>query len=245
MFKRISFIVLIGFGILTCSFAQTIEIKSVQLQGELLTVNYDLLDSVEGRSYSIRMYSSYDGFLSPLEKVTGDIGLEVKTGKNKTISWQVLNELPASFGGKIAVEIRARIFVPFIITNAINQYKVFKRKRKYNITWSGGTPQNVLNFDLYHDDKKIHTFPNLANVGHYSLEFPVHIKPGRYKFRISDAKNKDEVVYTTEFKIKRKYPLLLKVLPVAVIGTGIYYLVTRDTDDGLPGPTDLPDRGTN
>jgi hypothetical protein len=217
---------------------QGIEIRSFQQTGETLVVSYDLLDSIEGRSYSIRMYSSADGFINPLDKVTGDIGLEVKPGKNKTISWQLLKDLPPGFDSKVAVEIRGRLFVPFIGTNAINQYKVFKRKREYNITWTGGTPQNVLNFDLYHGEKKVHTFPNLANVGHYSLILPVHIKPGKgFRFRISDAKNKDEVVYTSAFKVKRKIPLLMKAVPVALVGAGIYYIIsTKKEDDGLDDP---------
>ncbi len=229
-------VALFGVGFVHVGSGQNIEIRSFQQTGETLVVNYDLLDTIEGRSYSIRMYSSADGFINPLELTSGDIGLEVKPGRNKSITWQILKELPAGFDGKVSVEIRGRLFVSFIGTNAINQYKVFKRKRQYNITWTGGNSQNVLNFDLYHGDKKVHTFPNLANVGHYSMTLPAHIKPGKgYRFRISDAKNKDEVVYTTEFRIKRKVPLVLKAVPVVLVGTGVYLLATKK-DDGLPGP---------
>ena len=88
-------------------------------------------------------------------------------------------------------------------TESINAYKEFKRKRTYNLTWSGGAPQNILNFDRMKGAKKVISFPNLANVGHHSFEFPVYIKPWKnYHVRISDSKNTDEQVVTTPFRIK-------------------------------------------
>jgi hypothetical protein len=165
--------------------------------------------------------------------------LEIKPGKDNKVIWNVREELGASFNGKISLEIRGRHFIPFINVESINQYKVYKRKRKYNITWTGGTPQNILNFDLYDGEKKILTYPNVANVGSYSLEFPTHVKPkNNYRFRISDSKNKEDVVYTTSFKIKRKVPLLIKAVPVLLIGSGLYLILQPKENGG--GESDLP-----
>jgi hypothetical protein len=227
----------------TCA-AQNLKIRNIELRDTRLVLHYDLLDSVEGRFYSIRAYSSTDSYLNPLEKVNGDIGLEVKPGMDKIIEWDFRNELPAAYDGKVSVEVRGRIFIPFINVQSINQYKIFKRKRRYNITWTGGTPQNVLNFDLFNGDKKVYTFPNLANVGHYALEFPSHISPDKnYRLRISDTKNKEEVVLTEKFRIKRKVPLLLKVIPAGLVGFGIYFFIkpkpVQDADKpivGAPNP---------
>jgi hypothetical protein len=225
--------------------AQDIELKSVELRNDKLELHYDLLDSLEDRFYSIRLYSSADGFLNPLTKIKGDVGLEVKPGKDKVVSWAVREELAPDFNSKVSMEIRAKIFVPFINTESINQYKVYKRKRKYNLTWKGGTPQNILNFDLYHNEDKVTSFPNLANVGHHELELPSHIKPGKnYRFRISDVKNKDEVVYTNPFRIKRKVPLIMKVVPGLMVGSALYFLLSpKETESDLPvAPNELPSR---
>jgi hypothetical protein len=226
--------------------AQRIDLKSIEIKEGKLEIRYNLLDTIEGKFYSIRLYSSADGFLNPLEKTQGDVGLEVKAGGERVISWAFQQELPKGFEGKVAIEVRAKVFIPFINTESINQYKVFKRNRFYNLTWKGGTPQNVLNFDLIDGNKKVNTFPNVANVGHHSFKFPAHIKPGRgYRFRISDTKNKDEVVFTNEFLIKRKVPLLAKIVPVIFIGAGVYFLVqTGSGEDDIPvAPTDnLPPR---
>jgi hypothetical protein len=214
--------------------AQNLKIRNVELRNTRMVLHYDLLDSVEGRYYSIRAYSSTDGYLNPLEKVKGDVGLEVKPGTDKIIEWDFSNELPPAYDGKVSVEVRGRIFIPFINVQSINQYKVFKRKRKYNITWTGGTPQNVLNFDLFNGEKKVHTFPNLANVGHYSLEFPSHISPDKnYRLRISDTKNKEEVVFTEEFRIKRKIPLLFKAIPLAAVGYAAYFIMQPSEDNSV------------
>lgn len=225
--------------------AQNLELKSVELKNDKLELHYDLLDSLEDRFYSIRLYSSADGYLNPLTKIRGDVGLEVKPGKDKVVSWAVREELAPDFNSKVSIEIRAKIFVPFINTESINQYKVYKRKRKYNLTWKGGTPQNILNFDLYHNEDKVTSFPNLANVGHHELELPSHIKPGKnYRFRISDAKNKDEVVYTSTFRVKRKVPLLMKVIPGLMAGSALYILLSpKEGESDLPGaPSELPNK---
>jgi hypothetical protein len=220
--------------------AQNLELKYAEFKEDKLVVHYSLTDSVIGRFYTVRLYASKDNFLNPLEKISGDIGLEVKPGPDNQIIWDARTELGASSDGKVSLEIRGRIFIPFINTGGIDQYKIFKRGRKYNITWSGGSPQNILNFDLYHGEKKITSFPNLANVGHHSFEFPTHVRPGKgYRFKISDAKNKEEEVYTDKFSIKRKFPLALKALPVLLVGSSLYLLIKpKDNDPDLPRPLD-------
>jgi hypothetical protein len=236
-FRYILFLLSLFLMTLT-SAAQDIELKYTEFKDNKLVVHYVLKDSIESRVYVIRAYVSRDNFLNPLEKVTGDVGMEVKPGADNKIIWDVGEELGAGFEGKVSLEIRGRIFIPFINTESINQYQVFKRKRKYHITWTGGTPQNILNFDLYKGDKKIISYPNLANVGTYNLEFPSYIKPGKgYRFRISDSKNKEDVVYTNTFKIKRKVPLLLKAVPAAIVGVGLYALLKpKNGEPDLPEP---------
>ena len=224
---------------------QSLEIKNIEIKGNKFIVYYDLMDSVVNRSYTIRVYSSADGFINPLQKISGDVGLDVKTGMNRKVEWSFLEEPGSMAEGKLMVELRARVFVPFIKTESINQYKVFKRSRTYNLTWSGGSAQNVLNFDLYRGDRKVASFPNIGNAGHHSFKFPSHIKPGNnYRFRISDSKNADEVVYSNTFKIKRRIPLVVKSAVVLAAGASVFLLLNKDEGggggNGLPDPN-IPD----
>ncbi|MBS1506699.1 MAG: hypothetical protein JSS79_08640 [Bacteroidetes bacterium] len=217
---------------------QSIELNYVEFSGGRLVVHYDLMDTVEGRFYSVRLYSSSDGFLNSVEKVSGDVGLEVRPGKDKKIYWDYKNETGTSLSGKLSIEIRGRLFVPFINTENISAYKVMKRNRRYNLTWSGGTPQNILNFDLMRGDKKVVTFPNLANVGHHAFEIPGYVRPGNnYHFRISDSKNKEDVVNTSLFRVRRKTPLAIKALAVAGFVAGVYMVVSGSS---ASSNTDIP-----
>jgi hypothetical protein len=226
--------------------AQEFSMKTVELAGEKLILHYDLSDSVKNRFYTITLYSSKDNFLNPLEKVTGDIGIEVKPGANNKIIWSAKDELGASFQGGVSLEIRGKVYIPFVRLTGFEDYKSVKRGKPIVVTWSGGTRQNILNFELYKGDEKIWVQPSVANTGNYELKIPTNVKPGHgYRFRISDSKNKDEVVFTTPFTIKRKVPLGLKVLPVAAVGTVIYLLLGKSADNAIPDPLTPSDKDKN
>lgn len=231
--KRLSFLF---FLILTSQvLAQQFTIKRIEVAGDKINLYYDLLDETAQRFYTVSLYSSRDNYISTLEKVSGDIGLDVKPGGNKKIVWNAMEELGGQFEGKVSLEIRGKVYIPFVRLDGLN--KKFKRDKPYEITWTGGTQQNILNFDLYRGEDKITTFPNIANVGHYTMTMPVSIKPGKkYRFKITDTRNKDQIVYTQPFGVSRKIPLAFKVLPVMLLGGGVYSLVS-----GSKGPSDIPD----
>ncbi len=237
--KRLLLLILLSVGFLSGK-AQQFNIKKVELGPEKIYVYYDLLDTVSGHSYTMSLFYSKDNFISPLLKVRGDVGLEVRPGANKKIEWSAKEELGPEFKeGNISLEVKGRLYVPFIRLDG--EYETLKRGKKYEITWTGGTQQNILNFDLYQGAKKITSFPNIANVGHHTFIIPSSVKPGNeFKFRISDTKNKDQVVYTKLFSIDRRVPLLLKVLPPLIIGTGAYLFIKASQPQPLEGPP-IPD----
>lgn len=216
------------------TFAQSFSITKVELVADKVNVYYDAIDP-ENRGYTVSVFSSRDNFITPLEKVSGDVGLEVRSGGNKKIVWSAKEELGSDFNGKVSLEIRGRVYIPFVRLD--NMYKSMKRGKPYEFTWTGGTQQNILNFDLYKGDTKITSFPNIANVGHTTLTLPTTTKAsGGYKFKITDSKNKDQIVYTSQFAVNRKIPLLLKAVPVILIG-GAVYGVTKANQ----GPQNIPD----
>lgn len=205
--------------------AQEFTIKRVELEGDLVNVYYDLLDTAARRTYTVNLFSSRDNYITALEKVRGDLGLEVKPGANKKITWNTREELGNAFEGEVSLEVRGRIYIPFVRLDG--QYTSIKRMKPYEMTWTGGTQQNILNFDLYKDGEKITSFPNIANVGHYTLTIPNSVKPGSgYSFKITDSKNKDQIVNSAEFKVKPKYPVVLKAIPVIALGGLIYWITT-------------------
>ncbi|HZY80325.1 MAG TPA: Ser-Thr-rich GPI-anchored membrane family protein [Cyclobacteriaceae bacterium] len=214
--------------------AQDFTIKKVEWLGDDINLYYDLKDSVAHRSYTVSLFSSKDNFISPLQKVSGDIDLEVKPGANKKITWRAKEELGADFEGKVALEVRGRIYIPFVRLDG--SYSTMKRLKDYEITWTGGTAQNILNFDLYRGTEKVTSFPNIANVGHFTLQLPSSVKPGKdYWFRISDSKNKDQIVNSSHFVVKRKVPLLVKLVPIAAVAAVVpLFINPAEADPGVP-----------
>jgi hypothetical protein len=203
-------------GVLT---AQDFSIKRVELAGPAINIYYDLVDSVMTRTYTISLFSSKDNFITPMQKVSGDLGLEVRPGQNKKITWYAKDELGAEFVGKVSVEIRGRVYLPFIKLDQMT--KAMKRLKSYELTWTGGTQQNILNFELFQGDEKVTNFPNIANVGHYTLNLPRDTKAGHhYYFKITDSKNKDQVVISPQFSVKRKMPLVAKGMLIGALGIG-------------------------
>jgi hypothetical protein len=220
--------------------AQQLDVNRVELTGDHVILYYNLMDSVAGRTYSINLYSSRDNFLNPLTQVTGDLGIEVKPGIQRKVMWNAKQELGADFNDKVAIELRARIYIPFL---RFDSFEKIKRGKPTQITWRGGTPQNILNFELYRNGKKETTIPNVPNAGHTAMLIPMSVKPGKgYSFRISDSKNKDLVVQTSTFAVKPKVPFLVKVLPLVVIGA-VVPLVGGGGEGGeksIPDPPSTP-----
>lgn len=219
--------------------AQDFAITRVELgEGGVVNLFYDLKDTVASRRYTVEVFSSTDNYISRLEKVGGDMGLEVKPGLNHKIVWRAKEELGADFDGKIGLEVRGRIYIPFVRLEGM--HRTYKRGKEYPITWTGGTQQNILNFDLYQGDEKVFPFSNIANVGHTSITIPTSVKPGKnYHYKVTDSRNKDQIVNSKPFSIKRKMPLLLKTLPIVVVG-GLVAVVTGGNKPAatIPDPAD-------
>jgi hypothetical protein len=205
-----------------CIHGQDMTVKRIELQDDNVLLFYELKDTTQRRVYTVNLYSSRDNFISPLQNVRGDVGLEVVPGGDRKIIMNAREEFGATFEGKVAFELRAKVYIPFVRMDKLNNS--YKRGKPYEIRWSGGRPQNVLNFDLFKGENKITSFSNIANAGKYNMVIPTDTKPGKnYRFRISDSKNKDEIVNTGSFTVSRKVPLLVKVVPVVLIGGGLYF----------------------
>src|SRR5258708_12423407 len=140
--KRDAIFFFIGVTFIRLS-GQEISIKQIELEGNHVFIYYSLVDSTPGRSYIVNLYISKDNFIHSLQKVTGDIGIEIAPGNNKKISWNANEELGHDFEGKISFEIRSKIYLPFLDLKDFN-YKKLKRGTVYEITWTGGRPQNIL-----------------------------------------------------------------------------------------------------
>ncbi|WP_421763529.1 hypothetical protein [Ekhidna sp.] len=205
--------------------AQEVQITNIQMKGQDMIINYNLIDERIDRSYSMHLYTSLDNFIQPVEKVSGDVGVDISVGANKTIVWNVKDELE-TFNDGIKVEIKGQVYVPFIELDGVEEGMILKRGKITDIRWTGGRGDNILNVDLYQGDKLVRGLGELPNTGDAMLKIPNNIPPGKnYRYKISDERNRDEVVFSPTFEVKRKFPLLIKAGSGITLGVFGYYLV--------------------
>lgn len=207
-------------------FAQEIQISSVKLHNGEVEVHYNLLDERIDRSYSVNLFTSKDNFIQPMDNVRGDIGIDIPVGENKIVVWNAKEELGSTYDGALSIELKGNYYVPFILIDGLYQGMEFKRGKSNDLVWSGGRGDNILNFELYRGENLVKVFDERPNTGNTSIVIPKKIKPGdNYRYKISDTRNRDEVVFTETFQVKRKYPLGLQIGAAAIIGFGLGYLV--------------------
>lgn len=201
-------------------YAQKVAIKEIELVGEKVIVHYDLNDNNPNNQYQISLYASKDKYSAPLTKVTGDVGGEVNPGADRKIEWNLLQEY-GSFKGKLSLEIRGRVFVPFVKLRDFNTEKKYKRGKTYDLAWRPGNT-NPIHIELYKGSQRVAGELNHPNNGKSTLSIDSKVKPGKdYRLKITDSKKLDEVVYSDYFGVTPKIPLLLKIIPVLGIAGGL------------------------
>lgn len=228
---------IIFFGLLQTTFAQQVSIKSLELlsNGDI-NIYYDLEDEQEDRKYALYLYASSDNYIQPLGNVEGEIGVDISLGRDKKIVWHAKEALGSDYKGTVALELKGNVYVPFISLDGFDDYKVFKRGKTYDISWTGGRGDNILNFELYNGNEKVMQFDEKPNVGNASLVFPKDVKPGEYRFKISDSRNRDEVVFTNNFQVKRKVPLIVPIAAGVVVGAIVGVLVATSVSSNDEEP---------
>lgn len=226
------------------TFSQKAIIKNIELAGEKVIVHYDLEDNNPNNEYQINLYASKDKFSAPLTKVSGDIGPDVKPGVGKKVEWNLLQEY-GSFKGKLSLEIRGKVFVPFVKLRGFDTEKKYKRGKSYDVAWRPGNT-NPVHIELYKGSQRVSGELNHPNNGTYSLSIGSKVKPGKdYRLKITDSKQTDEIVYSGYFAIAPKVPMILKIIPIAAVAGGVVAVAASGGGEGggtsaIPLPK-LPD----
>ena len=211
---------IIGLLITVNGFSQTVAIKKIELAGQNIIVHYDLDDSNPNNEFQINLYASKDKFSAPLVKVKGDVGPDVKPGIGKKIEWNI-NEEFAGYKGKISLEIRGKVFVPFVKLRDFDTKKKYKRGKSYNVAWRPGNT-NPIHIELYKGSQRVAGELNHPNNGMYTLSIGSKVSKGKdYRLKITDSKHPDEIIYSDYFTVAPKIPLLVKVIPALAVAGGL------------------------
>ena len=238
IFSLVVFISSAGMG-------QNVIIKKLELAGEKLIVYYDLEDSNPSNQYQLNLFASKDNYATPLVKVAGDVGGEVTPGTSKKIEWNMREEL-GGYKGRLSLEIRGRVYVPFVKIQSFDVNKSYKRGKNMDLNWKVGST-NPIHIELYKGSQRIQGELNHPNNGSYLMSISGKAKPGKdYRIKMTDAKNNENVIYTGYFKVTPKVPFFLKALgAAAIIGGGIAALSGGGGGGGggaeeIAGPPALP-----
>jgi len=227
--------------------AQSVIIKKVELAGENVIVYYELEDSNPNNEYLISIYSSKDNYFAPLTKVTGDVGMEIKPGSDKKITWKIRDEY-GGYKGKLALEIRGKVYIPFAKLQGFDAKKTYKKGQTIDIKWKAAG-SNPIHLELFKGGERIVGDMNVPNNGAHSLFIPKHARQGKdYRIKISDSRNTDEQFYTESFKVAPRIPTYAKIAAGAVVVGAIVFVVMqsggnkakKDEDVDTSGEIELP-----
>jgi hypothetical protein len=236
--RKFTFIAFFLCVISVVGLAQTVAIKKIELAGENIIVHYDLDDSNPNNEFQINLYASKDKFAAPLVKVKGDVGPDVKPGTNRKIEWNINDEYKG-YKGKISLEIRGKVFVPFVKLRDFDTSKKYKRGKSYDVAWRPGNT-NPIHIELYKGSQRVGGELNHPNNGKYTLSIDSKVSKGKdYRLKITDSKYPDNIIYSDYFSVSPKIPLALKVVPILAVAGGLAAVV------GSMGGDTPPDDGNN
>lgn len=222
--------------------SQSLEIDFIELTGRNVVVHYNLDDGANsGRQFLVQLYSSQDNFTTPLTRVSGDVGAEVNGGFDRKIVWDITKEL-GSFKGDISFELRGRVYVPFVKIKDITEGQVFKHGKNYPLNWTSGNLSGQVNIELFNSsDERIWGENNVPNVGKFDWYIPGSAKKGKnYKIKFTNAKDRNDVVYSAPFTIKPKIPLVAKIAGLAVLAVGVEVVLSQKSKSSEATPYSGP-----
>ena len=208
------------------SLAQEVKNIIVRLDNDKLIVNYDL-EGESQESYLVTLFSSHDNFENPVKSVSGDIGEEIKPGMKREVVWMAAEDL-MGFSGNLQVKVRAQ-WVPLIEFNIPNK---FKRGKSYEVKWKSNSSTPTLNFNLANSEKVIEQMGRVENDGSWIWKVPIKQKVGK-NFQLT-AISINRKAQSSSFRISRKIPLMIKLLPIIGGFGGIIAIIIPKEEQAQP-----------
>ncbi len=248
LIKTLAFIFCFVMAASIQSFAQNLDIDFIEFTGRNVVVHYTLDDGANSnRQFLVQLSSSQDNFSVPLTRVSGDVGSEVASGVDKKIVWDVTKEL-GNFKGTVSLELRGRVYVPFVKIKDITEGQVFKRGKNYPINWTSGNLSGQVNIELFNaDNERIWGENNVSNVGKFDWYIQSNVKKGNdYKLKFTNVKDRNDVVYSQPFTIKPKIPFIVKAGAVVAVAAVVGVVVSNagksgsEEDKAYSGPLPPP-----
>lgn len=205
------------------------------IKGDTVTLTYDLNSHDENINYEIRLYGIAGNNRQRLFRVDGDVGRYVRGGLDKKITWVHNVELLRYKMKEISFDIQFSFLDPVVSVSYPEYKSILKREKTYQIKWLGG---ERVKLELMHGRTSMLTLGDAKNKGSFDWKVASTIRPGKnYRIKVASESNPDLYVLSKPFKIKRKIPLGLKIIPF--IGVAAAVLIA--TDNSSDNSTELPE----
>jgi len=121
--KRLLLALVIIFSTLTQQYSQTIKIVDSQIEGQHMLITYDIISDKPKQVFYVSVFVSVDSGRTykekPLQRVKGDVGKNVSSGKNKKIVWFIFDEMP---------ELEGRITLSFDVRGEVKPKNVVDKQ---------------------------------------------------------------------------------------------------------------------
>ncbi|MDN5211425.1 Ser-Thr-rich GPI-anchored membrane family protein [Fulvivirgaceae bacterium BMA12] len=223
---------------------QIIENFRQEIIGDEVNIYFDLIANIEGQIFEVVLYCSDSSTYSQrLYFASGDVGKNVKPGKNKKVVWTNKEELTTYSLDQLTFEIKANIQSSSLyFIHPRDRNTVFKRGTTEKIEWLGGDINESLVIELYRFDVREKVISNTSNKGNTPWNIPLNLRPGvDYQLKMSVANKPSEPVFSTKFQIRRRIPNALKFIPAGIIAGVVTFLIAnKEPNNELPGPPGPP-----
>lgn len=218
---------------------QQIKNAKAKISDDIINITFDLISKNPNDKFSIKIYSSHDNFLKPLNLISGDVGDDIKPGVGKFAVFQAREELGV-FSGYIIFELRANVIISaqtispeqLVITDPTDGSKLKKGKNTL-IKWSGGKQENV-KMELFQNSNLLNPIATTTNLGSYNWTVPTDLKGSNYSIKLFNINDPGRAVFSGAFKIKGKVPIYVYFIPVVVGGVAVVLLSGGKKDKALP-----------
>ena len=120
------------------------------------------------------------------------------------------------------------MYTPLSIISPIEGVTL-KRGNTYPLKWTGGG-QAIPTVEVLKGGNQLFRVDKTITNNSVNLSLPSNLKPGK-NYSVSLSTNNGAV--TSNFSVKRKIPIVVKIAPLVLLGGAAYIIFSRNSKDGI------------